>query len=99
MNELLITILLVIPSPDKLVSWTINEVPTQVQLIHKTGLQVSYNATRVPCHTQPKVDIQMLFSNSKDNCYLVLDLQSPVFIRHPDYWHNIDEVVEVNVLD
>ena len=99
MNELLITILLVIPTPDKLISFTINEVPTQVQLVHETGLQVSYNAVNVPCNTQPEVDTQMLFSTGKDNCYLILDLQSPVFIRHPDYWHPIDEVVEVNVLD
>ena len=99
MNELLITILLVIPTPDKLVSWTINEVPTQVQLVHETGLQVSYNAVNVPCHTQPEVDTQMLFSTGKDKCYLILDLQLPIFIRHPDYWHPIDEVVEVNVLD
>ena len=99
MNELLITILLVIPTPDKLVSWTINEVPSQVQVVHKTGLQVSYNAVNVPCHTQPKADTQMLFSAGKDKCYLVLDLKSPVFIRHPNYWHYIDEVVEVNVLD
>ena len=99
MNELLITILLAIPTPSKMVNFTINEVPTQVQLIHETGLQVSYNAVNVPCHTQPKADTQMLISSGKDNCYLILDLQSPVFIRHPDYWHSIDEVVEVNVLD
>ena len=99
MNELLITIMLAIPTPDKMVYFTVNEVPTQVQLVHETGLQVSYNAVNVPCHTQPKADTQMLISSGKDNCYLILDLQSPVFIRHPDYWHSIDEVVEVNVLD
>ena len=99
MNELLVTILLAIPAPDKMVNFTINEVPTQVQLVHETGLQVSYNAVNVPCHTQPNADTQMLISSDKDNCYLILDLQSPVFIRHPDYWHSIDEVVEVNVLD
>ena len=99
MNELLITILLAIPAPHKMVNFTINEVPTQVQLVHETGLQVSYNAVNVPCHTQPKADTQMLISSGKDNCYLILDLQSPVFIRHHNYWHPIDEVVEVNVLD
>ena len=99
MNELIITIMLAFPAPDKMVNFTINEVPTQVQLVHETGLQVSYNAVNVPCHTQPKADTQMLISSGKDNCYLILDLQSPVFIRHPDYWHSIDEVVEVNVLD
>ena len=99
MNELLITIMLAIPTPDKMVGFTINEVPTQVQLVHETGLQVSYNAVNVPCHTQPKADTQMLISSGKDNCYLILDLQSPVFIRHHNYWHSIDEVVEVNVLD
>ena len=32
MNELLITIMLVIPAPVHFIDWTINEVPTQIQL-------------------------------------------------------------------
>ena len=37
MNELLITIMLAIPAPDKMVNFTINQVPTQIQVEETTG--------------------------------------------------------------
>jgi hypothetical protein len=40
MNELIITIMLVIPAPHKMVNWSVNEVPTQIQLVHESGLAV-----------------------------------------------------------
>ena len=49
MNEILVTIMLLIPSPDKAVDWTLNQVPTQIQLTHKNGFEASYHSQRVPC--------------------------------------------------
>ena len=89
MNELIITIMLVIPSPHKLVNWTVNEVPTQIQIIHESGLEVSYNSTPVSCKFRPRHDKEMVFRSTNNRCYSVYDLSSPRFVRHPFFWHNI----------
>jgi hypothetical protein len=99
MNELIITIMLVIPAPHKMVDWTINEVPTQIQLIHEDGTEVSYNATAVPCDYKPRSTNEMVFVSpqayTEDNrCYSIFDLSSPRFIRHPNYWHGVKNVLD-----
>ena len=90
MNELIITIMLVIPSPHKLVNWTVNEVPTQIQIIHESGLEVSYNSTPVYCKFRPRHDKEMVFRSPNNRCYSVYDLSSPRFVRHPYFWHKIE---------
>ena len=94
MNELLETIMLVVPAPNKMVNFTINEVPTQIQVIHKSGLEVSYSASRVPCHVRPNNPTQMVFRTSNTDCYLVFDTGSPRFVRHPYYWHKVNNVLD-----
>ena len=78
--------MLVIPSPYKLVNWSVNEVPTQIQVIHKSGLEVSYTAIPTPCKTRPRHEKEMVFKTPQDYCYLVKDLSSPRFVRHKDFW-------------
>ena len=90
MNELIITIMLVIPSPHKLVNWSVNKVPTQIQIIHKSGLEVSYNANPVSCKFRPRNANEMVFQSPNDRCYSVYDLSSPTFVRHPNFWHRIE---------
>ena len=93
MNELIITIMLVIPAPNKMVDWTLNEVPTQIQLIHENGIEVRYNATAVPCKYRPRSTNEMVFVSPQayeDNrCYSIFDLTSPRFFSHPHYWNKI----------
>ena len=93
MNEIIIAIMLVVPAPHKMVDWTINEVPTQIQLVHEDGTEVSYNATAVPCKYRPRSPKEMVFVSPQayeDNrCYSIFDLSSPVFIRHPHHWNKI----------
>ena len=90
MNELIITIMLVIPSPHKLVNWSVNQIPTQIQITHETGLEVSYNAAPVSCSFKPRHDKEMVFRSSNNRCYSVYDLSSPRFVRHPDYWYKVE---------
>ena len=89
MNELLVTIMLIIPAPNKMVDWTLNEVPTQIQVVHESGLEVSYSASKVPCHVRPKSPKEMVFRTSDIHCYLVFDINTPRFVRHPHFWHKI----------
>ena len=89
MNPLIITIMLVIPSPHKMVGWEVNLVPTQVQLTFEAGLQVSYNATPVPCTFRPRNKNEMVFKSPSNYCYSIDDLSSPRFVRHKNYWHKI----------
>jgi len=101
MNELLITIMLVIPSPSKMVDWTVNEVPTQIQLIHEDGLQVSYEASTVPCVYKPRTNKELIFMSPQathnDNyCYAIFDTTKPTFIRHPDFWYRINNYEQTN---
>ena len=94
MNELLVTIMLVIPAPHKMVDWTLNEVPTHIQLIHEDGTEVSYNATAIPCKYRPRSPNEMVFVSPQayeDNrCYSIFDLSNPIFIRHPHQWHRVE---------
>ena len=94
MNELIITIMLVIPAPNKMVDWTINEVPTQIQVEHESGLEVSYSATKIPCHIRPKNPKEMVFRTDDAHCYLVFDISNPEFVRHPYYWHGVKNVLD-----
>ena len=94
MNELLITIMLVVPTPDKMVNFTINQVPTQIQVEHESGLEVSYSATRVPCNVRPENPKEMVFRTGDDHCYLVFDTSNPEFVRHPYYWHGVKNVLD-----
>jgi len=94
MNELLITIMLVIPAPHKMVDWTLNEVPTQIQVVHESGLEVSYSASKVPCHVRPKSPKEMVFRTNATHCYLVFDINTPRFVRHPYYWHKVKNVLD-----
>ena len=89
MEEILITIMLLIPAPSKGIDWTVNEVPTQIQIIHKSGLEVSYSATPVTCSLKPRHKKEMIFRAPMDRCYSVFDLSSPRFVRHPDYWYKV----------
>ena len=95
MGELLITILLTIPSPTKMVGWTLNEIPTQIQLIHKDGVEVSYHATPVSCEYRPQSIKEMTFvteqaSKEDKRCYLIYDLGHPTYVRHPNFWLNVE---------
>ena len=78
-----------IPSPSKLVNWSVNKIPTQIQIIHKSGLEVSYNANPVSCKFRPRNANEMVFKSSNDNCYAIYDINSPTFIRHPDHWYKV----------
>ena len=46
-KELVVIVILLLPVPAKYVSWTVNEVPTQVQLMFKDGREASYPAKNV----------------------------------------------------
>jgi len=82
--------MLVIPSPSKMVFWTVNQVPTQIQIIHKSGLEVSYHASPVSCSFRPRSDQEMMFKSTNTDCYAVYDLSTPTFIRHPNYWMPVE---------
>ena len=97
MNELLLTLMLVIPAPDKMVDWTVNEVPTQVQIIYKYGLAASYSSKPVPCNTKLENKNQILFKVKSDfmkECYLVLNHRKPIFVRWTDQWLKVKETKE-----
>ena len=97
MNELLVTLMLVIPAPDKMVDWTVNEVPTQVQIIYKYGLAASYSSKPVPCNTKLENKNQILFKVKSDfmkECYLVLNHRKPIFVRWTDQWLKVKETKE-----
>ncbi len=89
MNEIIVTIMLLIPSPHKLVDWSVNKVPTQIQLTYESGLEVSYAAVPVSCKSRPKHKHEMIFRSTQEHCYLVYDLNDPQFIRHPYFWYKI----------
>ena len=91
MNELLISVLLLLPSPDKAVGWNVNKVPTQLQVIHKDGLQVSYQAVKVPCSVVEAPN-QKVFSSGYNDCYLILDITEPAYVRHPHQWFPVKGV-------
>ena len=82
--------MLVIPAPHKMVNWSVNEVPTQIQLVHESGLEVSYNSNPVSCRFRQRHLKEMVFRSPNNRCYSVHDLSSPRFVRHPYYWHRIE---------
>ena len=86
MNELLISVLLLLPPPAKAIGWDVNQVPTQLQVIHKDGLQVSYQAVRVPCSVVVETPNQKIFNSGPGDCYLILDITEPMYVRHPHRW-------------
>lgn len=97
MNELLVTLMLVIPPPNKMVDWTINEVPNQVQIIYKYGLEASYSSKSVPCNAKPDNENQILFEVKSDfmkECYLVLNHRAPLYVRWTNQWLKIKEIKE-----
>ena len=68
--------------------------PTQIQLIHEGGTEVSYHAMPVPCGHKARTRWEMVFTSSQaheqDRCYSVFDLTKPTFVRHKNYWHSIE---------
>ena len=90
MNELMITILLLIPPAHKAVEWDVGAIHNQVQVKHKYGLEVSYTAIMVPCHTKAiKGTGRVVYhteSMEQEVCYLV-DTNTPVMVRHKDHWY------------
>ena len=86
MNELLISVLLLLPPPAKAIGWEINKVPTQLQVIHKDGLQVSYQSMKIPCSVVEEAPNQKIFSSGPGDCYLILDITEPMYVRHPHRW-------------
>ena len=89
MNEILISILLTVPLFDSHDSWTINQVPSQVQVQHHNScITVSYSAVPVPCDTTtPTVGQRLLLEDSEwmQECYLVLDINHPSFVKSCGY--------------
>ena len=93
MLEILVFITLLIPPADEYVSWTINQIPTQIELIHKTGISVSYHSTEVECGIKPGEN-QLVLEEDSDyakRCYMLLDTMDPQFVRRsPEYWLNVE---------
>ena len=92
MNELLISVLLLLPPPAKAIGGNGNKVPAQLQVIHKDGLQVSYQAMRVPCSVVVEAPNQKVFSSGHNDCYLILDITEPAYVRHPHQWFPVKGV-------
>tara|TARA_R100000808_G_scaffold1812_1_gene7727 strand:- start:9877 stop:10182 length:306 start_codon:yes stop_codon:yes gene_type:complete len=85
MNELLITIMLVIPPASKGIHWTTNKIPNQLQVTFKSGVEASYLAIQVPCHTKPTKPGWVVYhgkSMGQEVCYLA-DTNYPVMVRGP----------------
>jgi hypothetical protein len=90
--EMIAQVLILIPSPERYEKWTINEIPTQVELTHKSGISVSYDAEQAPCNTIPKSGQMLMKEDSSfdQRCYMILDKQDPQFVRrNPQYWLRI----------
>ena len=84
MNELLISILLMIPPAEKAIAWDYGAVHNQVQLLHKNGLEVSYSAIRVGCHTEAQKPGIVIYRTDAV-CYLT-DINFPVMVRYRNQW-------------
>jgi hypothetical protein len=91
MNELIITILLLVPAvnSDKVTGWNVGAVHNQVQVSFEHGLEASYSATMVPCHTRPTKEGFIVYhteSMGQEVCYLT-DISRPVLVRYTvDHW-------------
>jgi len=89
MNELIITIVLFIPPAAHGIHWDVNEIPNQVVITYKTGVQASYSTTQVPCNAVAIKKGWALYKTKSTNqpvCYLT-DVSSPVMVRGP--WRGV----------
>ena len=85
MNEILITLTLLIPPASKGIHWGINEVPKQLVVTYKSGVKASYSSIQVPCHTKPTKEGWAVYhdmSIGQEVCYLT-DTNYPVMVRGP----------------
>ena len=85
MNEIIITIMLIIPPASQGIHWDIGEVHNQLQVTFESGVKASYSAIQVPCHTKPvKVGWAVYHSKvlGQETCYLT-DTNYPVMVRGP----------------
>ncbi len=85
MNELIITIMLVIPPASQGVHWDVGEIHNQIQVTFKSGVQASYSAVRVPCHTSPEKPGWAVYHNNvqgQETCYLA-NIDMPLMVRGP----------------
>ena len=85
MNEILITIMLIIPPASQGIHWDIGEVHNQLQVTFKSGVQASYTAIQVPCHTRPEKPGWAVYHTkaiNQETCYLT-DTNYPVMVRGP----------------
>ena len=83
MNELLITIILLIPPASQGVRWDVNEIPNQMVITYKSGVQASYSTTHVPCNAVAMKTGWVVYktkSTDQPVCYLT-DVSSPVMVR------------------
>ena len=96
-KEMVVIVILSVPIPETYVDWSINKVPTQVQLTWESGLQASYHAKIVSCETTTPQQYQMLMIEDSDfiqECYLIEDVRQPQFVRHPDQWYGVRRAQE-----
>jgi len=85
MNEILITLTLLIPPATQGVHWDMGEIHNQIQVTFPSGVQASYSAVRVPCHTSPEKPGWAIYhskSVGQELCYLT-DTNYPVMVRGP----------------
>ena len=92
-GELVVIVMLLLPAPEKHLNWTVNEIPTQVQLIFEEDIQVSYAGKKVSCETKPEVFELLLVPDSEymADCYMA-DVTKPLFVRHPYYWMRVKDI-------
>jgi len=84
-NEIIITIMLIIPPASQGVNWDIGEIHNQLQVTFKSGVKASYSAIQVPCHTKPMKEGWAVYhtkSIGQETCYLT-DTNYPVMVRGP----------------
>ena len=85
MNEIIITIMLIIPPVSKGVHWEVGVVPNQLQITFESGVMASYSTIQVPCHTKAKKPGWQVYYNDlmgQETCYLT-DVSAPVMVRGP----------------
>ena len=85
MNEIIITIMLIIPPVSKGIHWEVGVVPNQLQITFESGVMASYSTIQVPCHTKAKKPGWQVYYNDlmgQETCYLT-DVSAPVMVRGP----------------
>ena len=85
MNEILITLTLLIPPASEGIHWAINEVPNQLVVTYKSGVKASYSSIQVSCHTRPTKEGWAVYhtkSMGQEVCYLT-DTNYPMMVRGP----------------